>query len=43
MNLSLIALGVESYNEVENLARKASAVYREKGDKERTARSLSLF
>jgi len=43
MNLSWMALGVESYAEAESLARKASAVYRAKGNQERTAISLTLL
>lgn len=43
MNLSWMALGVESYAEAESLARKASAVYQAKGHQERGAISLSLL
>jgi tetratricopeptide (TPR) repeat protein len=43
MNLSWMALGVESYREAESLARKASAGYRAEGFQERTAISLSLL
>jgi predicted ATPase/DNA-binding SARP family transcriptional activator len=43
MDLSFMALGVESYSEAESLAREASAVYRKKGNNARTAWSLSLL